>query len=112
MTGCFNDNSLAAEECQTGSMGEAGSWGGERGWRAAVPCPFPLFDMQIAFPFQGAVQNLNVLAGMEGAGEGSPELCAQVPNNPHSKLSQHWGFFVATGITNRLLGETDAKGER
>lgn len=67
---------------------------------------------KLLFPFKEQCKTSNVLPGMEGAGKGSPELCAQVLNNPHSKLSQHWGFSVATGITNRLLGETDAKGER
>lgn len=120
-----------AEQCQKESLGEAGRGGEgkERGWRA-VPCPFPLFDMQITFPFQGAMKNLSILPGLGGsrlsqthgitAPCSRPEIVphrlshtpASVPSNPHFKLSQHWDFFAAIGISNRLPGEMDARGER
>lgn len=86
--------------------------------------------MQITFPFQGAMKNLYILAGL---GEtrlsqlhGLTAPCIQPgivpysmshtpaysPSNPHFKPSQHWDFFATIGVANRLLGERDAKGER
>lgn len=86
--------------------------------------------MQITFPFQGAMKNLYILAGLgesrlsqirgKTAPCSQPEIVpysvsrmpAPIPSNPHFKPSQHWDFFASIGVANRLPGETDAEGER
>lgn len=71
VTGCSNGvvNGRATPKGKVGGSREGGRGEKEkeRGWGAAVPCPFPLFDMQITFPFQGAMKNLSFLPGLGGS---------------------------------------------
>lgn len=71
MTGCFNGvvNNRAMPKGKPGGSREGGRGEEEkeRGWRVAVPCLFPLFDMQITFSFQGAMKKLSFLPGLGGS---------------------------------------------